>query len=395
MKRRAILIVLDSVGIGALPDAAEYGDEGAHTLGNIFRARGKLELPNLYQLGLANIEDSRLPHVCDRPLGCYGRAMEKTAAKDTTSGHWELAGLTMKVPFRTFPNGFPEEFVKAFEQKIGRKTLCNRAVSGTVVIDELGDEHRATGRPIVYTSADSVFQIAAHEETISVDELYSICRAARDMLVGDLLVGRVIARPFEGESGSYSRTQRRKDFSWPPPGDTILDALQKKGFVTAGVGKIEDIFYNRGLTLSDHTYTNAQGIEATLRFMNMEELDFLFVNLVEFDQLFGHRNDVEGYALALEAFDAELPRILNALRDDDLLIITADHGCDPTAPGTDHTREYIPLIVSGNKVARAVNLGSRDSFADVGATIYEYLSEKNWHEGESFLNELYPHTPKA
>lgn len=389
MKRRAIVLVLDSVGIGALPDAALFGDVGAHTLGNIYKKRGALQLPNLYRLGLAHIANSALPVAHAQPEGAYGRAAEQTAAKDTTSGHWELAGLPMQTPFRTFPQGFPASFIRAFEARIGRGTLGNIAASGTSIIQTLGDAHVSSGAPIVYTSADSVFQIAAHEGVIPLEALYEMCQTAREMLVGDMLVGRVIARPFIGESGAYTRTGGRKDFATPPPGDTLLDVLQNEGFITAGVGKIEDIFCHRGLTYSDHTRTNNEAIDATLRFLREEAVDFLFVNLVDFDMLYGHRNDVEGYARALMQFDARLPQIEAALQEGDLLLITADHGCDPTFPGTDHTREYIPLLAAGKVVRPGTSIADRESFVDVGATVYEYLTGKAWPIGVSFLKEIY------
>lgn len=386
--KRVILIVLDSVGIGAMPDAAYFGDAGSHTLGNIYRVRGRLKLRNLTALGLANIEDSRLPLPKAPPVGAYGRAAEKTKAKDTTSGHWELMGLPMAVPFKTFPDGFPETFIEAFEKKIGRKTLCNRAASGTVIINELGDEHVKTGRPIVYTSADSVFQIAAHEDVVPLDELYAMCETAREMLVGDLLVGRVIARPFTGSTGKYMRTINRKDYAMPPPEDTVLDGLVKQGKFTIGVGKIEDIFHNRGLSFSDHTHTNPEGMQATLRYMNEKDFDFMFVNLVDFDMLYGHRNNIEGYAAALEEFDVFLPKLLAAMQAEDILMITADHGCDPTTGSTDHSREYIPLVMAGAPVRKGASVGTRQSFADVGATVYEYLVDGAWPHGTSFLGEL-------
>lgn len=394
MKRRAILIVLDSVGIGAMPDAVEFGDEGSHTLGNILRVRGHLNLDHMYTRGLAHIDGSGLPAPSAKPAGAFGRAAELTKAKDTTSGHWELMGLPMEVPFRTYPEGFPVAFIEAFEKKIGRKTLCNRAKSGTQVIQELGDEHVRTGSPIVYTSADSVFQVAAHEGVIPLEELYGICRTARDMLVGDMLVGRVIARPFEGESGAYRRTQNRKDYALPPHKDTILDALVAEGLKTAGIGKIEDIFFHRGLCWSNHTHTNREGIDETVRMLRKGDFDFLFVNLVDFDMLYGHRNNVEGYAQALEYFDSRLPEILQAMEEGDLLIITADHGCDPTTESTDHSREYIPILTAGNGVQAATNLGTRKSFADIGATVYEYLTGKAWPGADSFLDTLWftPHS---
>lgn len=389
MQKRAILIVLDSAGIGALPDAAAFGDEGANTLGNIRRVRGRLALPNLYRLGLANIEGSTLPDVAAAPAGAFGRCAEHTLAKDTTCGHWEMAGLPLDKPFRTYPNGFPAELMHRFELAIGRGTLGNCVASGTEIIQRLGDEHVRTGFPIVYTSADSVFQIAAHEQVIPVEQLYQICETARSLLTGDNLVGRVIARPFIGSSGAYQRTERRRDYALPPFSDTILDALDGAGFPVVGIGKIEDIFCHRGVTMVDHTRNNPDGIAATQRFIESGEGAFIFVNLVDFDMLYGHRNDVEGYAAALEAFDRALPAMLGALRENDILMVTADHGCDPTTPGTDHTREYIPLVVAGPHVRSGVNLGTRDTFADIGATVYEYLTGNRWHVGNSFLNDIW------
>lgn len=389
MQKRAILIVLDSAGIGALPDAAAFGDEGANTLGNIRRVRGRLALPNLYRLGLANIEGSTLPDVAAAPAGAFGRCAEHTLAKDTTCGHWEMAGLPLDKPFRTYPNGFPAELMHRFEQAIGRGTLGNCVASGTEIIQRLGDEHVRTGFPIVYTSADSVFQIAAHEQVIPVEQLYQICETARSLLTGDNLVGRVIARPFIGSSGAYQRTERRRDYALPPFSDTILDALDGAGFPVVGIGKIEDIFCHRGVTMVDHTRNNPDGIAATQRFIESGEGAFIFVNLVDFDMLYGHRNDVEGYAAALEAFDRALPAMLGALRENDILMVTADHGCDPTTPGTDHTREYIPLVVAGPHVRSGVNLGTRDTFADIGATVYEYLTGDRWRVGNSFLNDIW------
>lgn len=389
MQKRAILIVLDSAGIGALPDAAAFGDEGANTLGNIRRVRGRLALPNLYRLGLANIEGSTLPDVAAAPAGAFGRCAERTLAKDTTCGHWEMAGLPLDKPFRTYPNGFPADLMRRFEQAIGRGTLGNCVASGTEIIQRLGDEHVRTGFPIVYTSADSVFQIAAHEQVIPVEQLYQICETARSLLTGDNLVGRVIARPFIGSSGAYQRTERRRDYALPPFSDTILDALDGAGLPVVGIGKIEDIFCHRGVTIVDHTRNNPDGIAATQRFIESGEGAFLFVNLVDFDMLYGHRNDVEGYAAALEAFDRALPAMLGALRENDILMVTADHGCDPTTPGTDHTREYIPLVVAGPHVRAGVNLGTRDTFADIGATVYEYLTGSRWRVGNSFLNDIW------
>lgn len=385
MKKRATIIVLDSVGIGCLPDAAEFGDKGAHTLGHIYKERG-MKIPNLILLGLGNIEDSRLPSV-KFPSAAYGRAKEVTKAKDTTSGHWEMAGFPMDIPFRTYPNGFPKRIIDAFEKAIGRGTLGNEVASGTEIIKRLGDEHVKTGKPIVYTSADSVFQIAAHESVIPLEELYSICETARKMLVGDDLVGRVIARPFSDRDGEYYRTENRRDYALAPMNDTILDGLTEKGMDVVGVGKIEDIFAHRGITAVDHTKNNHDGIESTIKFLKEGVGDFIFTNLVDFDMLYGHRNDVEGYGAALEYFDSKLPEILRAMTEEDLLIITADHGCDPAYPGTDHTREYIPVIaLIGN--GKTCSLGTLESFADLGATVYEYLTGEKWHCGTSFLDKL-------
>lgn len=383
MKKRVVLIVLDSVGIGALPDAAEFGDEGAHTLGNINSVR-PIFIPNLVRLGIGNIENSRLPYNPNH-LASFGRAKELTKAKDTTSGHWEMMGFPMEVPFRTYPNGFPKTLMDEFETKIGRGTLGNKVASGTVIINELGDEHVLSGKLIVYTSADSVFQIAAHEEVIPLDELYRICEIAREMLVDENLVGRVIARPFKGANGSYTRTENRRDFALTPMKETVLDELVKRGFDVVGIGKIEDIFAHRGLTSVDHTKNNPDGIEATLRFMREGKGDFIFTNLVDFDMLYGHRNDVEGYASAIEAFDNKLPEIMGAMGDDDILIVTADHGCDPCYPGTDHTREYVPVLVYGKKL-RPTKMGTLNSFADIGASVFEYLAGEKWNCGNSFLN---------
>jgi phosphopentomutase len=389
-KKRAIVIVLDSVGIGEQPDAAEFGDVGSHTLGNIRKVRGKLDLPNMTALGLAAIENSRLESLNLTPTGAYGKLAELTKAKDTTCGHWEIAGLPLKQAFKTYPNGFPEDFLREFEAKIGRGTIGNEVASGTEIISRLGDEHVKTGKPIVYTSADSVFQIAAHEGVIPLAEQYRICEIAREMLNGDdYLVGRVIARPFEGTSGAYKRTENRKDYAVEPFTDTVLDALVKRGMDVVGIGKIEDIFCHRGVSTVDHTRNNPSGIEATIRFLKEGKGDFIFTNLVDFDMLFGHRNDVEGYAAALEAFDAALPRIMDAMQAGDILMITADHGCDPTTASTDHSREYIPLVVTGKHVKANVNLGTRKTFADIGATVLDYLTGEAWNVGTSFLSEIY------
>ena len=385
MKKRAFIIVLDSAGIGSLPDAADFGDEGAHTFGHIWERRG-MNIPNMLSLGIGNIEGSRMPRV-KYPRAAFGRSLEITKAKDTTSGHWEMAGFPMNVPFRTYPNGFPLHIIERFEKAIGRGVLGNEVASGTEIIQRLGDEHVRTGKPIVYTSADSVFQIAAHEEVIPLEELYSLCLTAREVLVGDDLVGRVIARPFVGGNGVYTRTENRRDYALAPMEPTILDALSEKGLDVVGIGKIEDIFAHRGITTVDHTKNNPDGIEATLRFLREGKGDFVFTNLVDTDMLYGHRNDVEGYGAALEYFDAKLPDILAAMTEDDLLIITADHGCDPCYPGTDHTREYIPILALVGR-GKPAELGTRNSFADIGATVYEYLTGEKWRCGDSFLDSL-------
>ena len=385
MKNRAIVIVLDSVGMGYLPDANEFNDIGAHTIGHVYKHSG-MKIPNMVSLGIGNIEDSRLPRV-RFPRAAYGRSLELTKAKDTTCGHWEIAGFPMEEPFRTYPNGFPKNVIEAFETKIGRKVLGNEVASGTEIIQRLGDEHVRTGYPIVYTSADSVFLIAAHEDVIPLEQLYGFCETARAMLVGENLVGRVIARPFVGGNGKYTRTENRRDYALEPMRDTILDGLVKKGMDVVGIGKIEDIFAHRGITTVDHTKNNPDGIEATIRFIKEGRGDFIFTNLVDTDMLYGHRNDPDGYAAALEYFDSKLPEILSSMSDTDMLIITADHGCDPCFPGTDHTREYIPILALIGR-GKPAELGTRRTFADIGATVYEYLTGESWSCGESFLKLL-------
>lgn len=385
--KKCVCIVMDSVGIGALPDAARFGDEGSHTLGHVMEQTG-IKLTNLCKLGLANIEDCGLPGRVDKPLGCYAKAAEKFDGKDTTGGHWEMAGLVLDRPFPTFPNGFPKELMAQFEAAIGRKTLGNRAASGTKIIQELGDEHMRTGYPIVYTSADSVFQIAAHEQVIPPEELYEICHTARKLLQGPWRVGRVIARPFIGQSGQYVRTERRRDFSVKPPEDTMLDVLKKNGFETVGIGKIEDIFAQQGLTDIRHTTNNTDGIRATLAAQKEAFSGLVFTNLVDFDMLYGHRNDVKGYAEALLEFDSALPEIIRALGPEDLLIITADHGCDPTTPSTDHSREYVPIVCTGPRLGRGVDLGIRDTFADISATILDFFGLPPMAHGTSFYAKI-------
>jgi phosphopentomutase len=382
------IIVLDSVGIGALPDAADFGDAESHTLGNIYAARGSLRLPNLYAMGLANISNSRLPGAATQPTGAFGRMAQEAKSKDTTGGHWEMMGLVMDPPFRTMPS-FPDELLKEWLQRAGIKPqyLGNYAASGTHIIAELGEQHVRTGAPIVYTSADSVFQVAAHEDVFGLQELYRLCALARGMLTGENLIGRVIARPFIGEHPNFTRTQNRKDYAVPPVRDTILDMLVARGKSVLGVGKIEDIFCQRGITHINHTTTNTDGIQATIDALRQRRHDLVFTNLVDFDMLYGHRNDVEGYAAALEYFDTRLPDICRAMGSGDVLFITADHGCDPTTPSTDHSREYVPLLVYGDGV-NPTDLGTRPSFADLGATVYEIITREVCRFGSSFLAEI-------
>jgi phosphopentomutase len=386
--RRVILIVLDSVGCGDAPDADAYGDQGSNTLANTAHAVGGLEVPNMGQLGLGNLTAIEGVPPVSRTSGVYGRLTESSAGKDTTTGHWELMGVPLAKPFPTYPDGFPQDLMAEFEHRIGRGTLGNYPASGTVIIQELGAEHVRTGKPIIYTSADSVFQIAAHEEIISVDELYHMCEIARDLLTGEHAVGRVIARPFIGEAGNFTRTERRKDFSLVPPQDTLLDVLKAAGQEVIGVGKIEDIFAHRGLTRSSHTPNNMEGVDAILDFMTEDSEGLIFANLVDFDMLYGHRNNARGYADALEEFDRRLPEIQAALQDTDVLIITADHGNDPTTVSTDHARERVPILIAGTQVQRSMNLGTRDSFADVAATIADLLSVDWRGAGASFARQI-------
>ena len=383
---RAIIIVLDSVGIGELPDAKDYGDVGADTLGNMAKELGGLNLPNLEKLGLGKIKNIKGLNSNIKAKGSYGKMAEASVGKDTTTGHWELAGLISEKPFPTYPDGFPDEVINEFEEEIGREVLGNKPASGTVIIEELIDEHLETANPIVYTSADSVFQIAAHEEVIPVDELYEMCQKAREILTGEHGVGRVIARPFVGEPGNLERTERRKDFSLKPPKNTLLDNVKEAGKKVQSVGKIDDIFANRGITASNHTIANMDSVDAILDFIEKDDQGLIFANLVEYDMIYGHRRDVKGYAQALEDFDKRLPEILDSLNDDDVLFITADHGCDPTYEGTDHTREYVPLLVYGNNIKEDNDINIRDSYADLAATIAELLSIEKTADGESFRN---------
>jgi len=390
MIQRVILIVLDGVGVGELPDAAEYGDVGSNTLAHVAEAVGGLALPNLEALGLGHIGHFAGIRLMGRPDGCFGRMGQLSKGKDSTAGHWEMAGILLEEPFPTYPRGFPNEMLDLFEQASGRKGLGNRAASGTEIIQELGEEHLRTGAPIVYTSADSVFQVAAHERVVPVEELYRMCRAARKLLKPPHQVARVIARPFIGEPGLFVRTERRRDFSVEPHSPTLLDILKSSGQLIVGIGKIEDLFNGHGLTRSIHTGNNAAGMDETVRLLKTMPRGLIFVNLVDFDTLYGHRNNPPGYAKALQEFDARLAALLDAVRPGDLLCVTADHGNDPTTPGTDHSREYAPLLLFGPRLAQGVNLGTRRTFADLGQTVAEALGAPRLDCGESFLDALTP-----
>jgi len=388
---RIIWIVLDSLGVGEMPDAAAYGDVGSDTLGNIVRRRG-LHVPNLCAMGLGNLKPMEgLPRSAD-PTGCYGRCTLASPGKDTTTGHWEMVGIHLERPFPLFPQGFPREILDPFEERIGRASLGNKAASGTEIIAELGEEHMRTGSPIVYTSADSVFQVAAHEEVIPIWELYKICETARDILRGPYEVGRVIARPFIGSPGAFTRTSNRHDYAVPPPKGMLLDQLDDHKVEVYSVGKIFDVFLGRGIRDHVKTKNNADGMAKTLEAMNDPVIKdaaagMIYVNLVDFDQNFGHRNDVEGYARALEEFDAWLPSCTSQMTASDLLILTADHGCDPTTPSTDHSREYTPLLVYSPGARHGVDLGTRATLSDIGQTVAENFSV-HISKGTSFLPQI-------
>ncbi|MGB3346766.1 MAG: phosphopentomutase [Candidatus Humimicrobiia bacterium] len=387
-KKRIILIVLDSVGVGALPDANKYNDENSNTLGNMAKVLGGLNLPNLEKMGLGNIIPILGVEPQSAPIANYGKMAEVSADKCSTSGHWELMGLHLSKPFPTYPNGFPEEIMEKFHKAIGIKTIGNYPASGTEIIKILGDEHIKTNKPIVYTSADSVFQIAAHEDVISVEELYEICRKAREILTGEHSVGRVIARPFIDKNKKFIRTKRRKDFSLEPTEKTLLDYLKEKGGEVLAVGKIHDIFAGRGITKKFPTKSNLDGINKIINLIKKNIGDLIISNLIDFDMLYGHRNNPEGYAKALVEFDQNIPKIIYSMKYNDILFITADHGCDPTTPSTDHSREYVPLLVYGKDIKAGINLGIRKSFADVGKTISEILKVKVDIKGESFAKQI-------
>ena len=386
--RKVHLIVLDSFGIGAMPDAKEYGDEGANTLKSLYKT-GRLEIPNLLSLGLGNIDGvDYLPKV-DKPLALHARVAEKSKGKDTTTGHWEMMGIISEKPMPTYPDGFPKELLDEFTRRIGRECICNKPYSGTEVIKDYGEEHLKTGKPIVYTSADSVFQIATHEDIVPRETLYEWCKIAREMLVGEHGVGRVIARPFAGEVGSFVRTDGRHDFSLVPPSGNFLERIQRFGLKTVAVGKIKDIFAGAGIDEHIPTHSNEEGQQAAIKLIERDFDGFAFVNLVDFDMKYGHRQDAIGYTEAINSFDRALGEMMEKLHPADLLIITADHGCDPQTPSTDHSREYTPMLAYGKKLKEGVDLGTRDSFADIGATVLEWFGlPTDGIFGKGFLKEI-------
>ena len=396
MNKRVILIILDSVGVGAQPDAKAYGDEGANTLLNIYRHM-KPELPHMERLGLLEVVRStadqealaELPKTKTPIEGAYGRALAKAAGKDTTTGHWEIAGDILERPFPTYPEGFPPEIIDAFEKATGRGVLANVPASGTEIIERLGKEHMETGKLIVYTSADSVFQIAAHEDIVPIEDLYRYSQAARDILTGEHAVGRVIARPFVGTPGSFERTPRRRDFSLEPTAETMLDKIKAASLTVMSVGKIKDIFAGKGITDALESKNNDMGVTKTLEAMQNVDSGLIFTNLVDFDMKYGHRNDTTGYANALKAFDERLPEVIAEMTDADLLILTADHGVDPFYPGTDHTRESVPVLAYMKNMKEAISLGVRETFADVGQTICDWLEVESLEIGTSFLSLLH------
>lgn len=389
MSKRCILIVLDSVGIGEMPDANEYGDKGSNTLGNIYKKCNGINIPKLRDIGIGNINGGEILGKVDNPIGSFGKAAEKSKGKDTVTGHWEMSGVILETPLNTYPNGFSDEIINEFKEKTGVKgILGNKVASGTAIIEELGEKHMKTGFPIIYTSADSVFQIAAHEDIIPLEKLYKMCEIARKMLVGNNTVGRVIARPFIGEKGNFKRTSNRRDYSLDPFGKTMLEYIKENNMKVAAVGKIEDIFNKKGITDAVHIKNNMDGVDKTLDYMDTINDGLIFTNLVDFDMLYGHRNDPEGYKKALEDFDNRLDEIKSKLKNEDILIITADHGCDPTTSSTDHSREYIPILIYGNNIKQGINIGIRSSFTDIGCTILDYLGINNNIKGTSFLKEV-------
>lgn len=386
---RVVWIVIDSVGIGALPDSEKFGDSGVNTIGNIVNQCKDIKIPNLRKLGIANIDGTNFMEKDECPIGAFGKCDELSQGKDTTTGHWEMTGVLVETPFKTFENGFPKEIIDEFELRTGRKVVGNKPASGTAILDEFGEHQIKTGDVIVYTSADSVFQIAANEEVIPLEELYKMCEIAREIMMGDNAVARVIARPFIGnKTGEFTRTSNRRDYSLNPFEPTVLDNIKEANLDVIGVGKIEDIFNGQGITEAIHTKDNMHGVDETINYINKNNNGLIFTNLVDFDSKFGHRRNTEGYKEALEEFDARIPEIINAMKDEDILIINADHGNDPTYKGTDHTREYIPVLVYGKNIKENTNLGIRKSFADIGATVADLLNVKMPKNGQSFKSEM-------
>lgn len=385
MDKRVFLIVLDSVGIGEMPDSREYGDEGSNTLRSCAVSK-KFSLPNLGKMGLFNIDGVGCGVVQDKPTASFARLAEASKGKDTTIGHWEIAGVVSRNPLPTFPDGFPQELLDRLSQAWGRGILCNKPYSGTAVLDDYGEQHVKSGDLIVYTSADSVLQVAAHEDVVPIEELYKICEQAREIMSGEYGVGRIIARPFTGEAGSFKRTSNRHDYSLLPPAKTMLDAISAAGLASIGVGKIYDIFAGQGVTESVRNKSNHNGMEHTFAYAQKDFHGLCFVNLVDFDMVYGHRNDVDGYANALTEFDVQLGELMPLLREEDILIITADHGCDPATPSTDHSREHVPMLIAGKRIKQGVNLGTRTGFCDIAATVLDYLGVSADISGTSFLD---------
>lgn len=387
MLKRVFIIVLDSFGVGELPDAADYGDTGSNTLLSVSKSH-KFHIPNLRRLGLLNIDGVTAGTPSSAPEGCFARMNELSKGKDTTIGHWEIAGIISEKPLPTFPDGFPDQVIKAFEKATGRRTLCNQAYSGTEVIAKYGQEHIKTGALIVYTSADSVFQIAAHEDVVPLEQQYEYCQMARDIMTGEFGVGRIIARPFIGAYPNFKRTPNRHDFSLAPPKTTMLDLLAAKGFETLGVGKIYDIFAGKSVSWTSRTKNNRDGMEKTIELLDRDFNGLCFVNLVDFDMLYGHRNDVDGYANAISEVDVQVGEFMSKMKPGDVLIITADHGCDPATASTDHSREYVPLLMYGEKLKKGINLGTRKTFSDISATVLDVFGIKNTLPGESVLGNV-------
>lgn len=387
--KRAILIVLDSVGVGELKDAKSYGDEGSHTLDNVYKTCNGIKINELEKLGIGNIEGVKAPKKCDNAIGAFGRCEEASKGKDTVTGHWEISGVILEEPLNTYPQGFSDDIINEFKKRANVEgILGNIVASGTQIIEDLGEEHVKTGYPIIYTSADSVFQIAAHEDVISVEKLYEMCEIARNMLVDKWAVGRVIARPFIGEAPNFKRTSNRRDYALDPFSKTMLEYLKDANYEVAAVGKIEDIYNKKGITNAVHTKSNMDGVDKTLEYMDTVKEGLIFTNLVDFDMLYGHRNDTIGYGKALEDFDNRLQEIYSKMEEEDILIITADHGCDPTTSSTDHSREHIPVLVYGKNVKPGVNIGTRETFADIGKTILDFFNVENKLVGKSFLNDI-------